>query len=226
MPGVPRIAHAAPATAVALSCLWLAVPMACSAFGLSCCPTGPRRPADRPGRERRACGSTCRGRSPGERRPPTSALDHPHGGPGRTRADQAEIRAVRASRISDGHCGTVRVPIHHPAWSSHALLLMKGSAELGRARRRTSTYLICAGALIGSGSGRSGAARPRARCGRCQLSKVSHGRSARRRWLWFQIGVRSSTKSCLVTIASCGGSLDQTPLIRGVVRHVRAVNRG
>lgn len=38
-----------------------------------------------------------------------------------------------------------------------------------RSRRWTSRCAICPGSVIGSGSGRSGAAWPRARCGRCPL---------------------------------------------------------
>lgn len=55
-------------------------------------------------------------------------------------------------------------------------------------RRQTSRCFICAGTLIGLGSGQAGFS---ARCGRCQLQKDSNSRSACRRWLWFQIKVRS-----------------------------------
>ena len=43
----------------------------------------------------------------------------------------------------------------------------------------------------GTGSGLSGAAASRDRCGRCWLWWISYARRTRRRWAWFQMRVRS-----------------------------------
>ena len=61
----------------------------------------------------------------------------------------------------------LRVPIHHPVWSSSVVVLVE--VPPSRSRRRTSKCLMCPGTLIGSGSGRSGAACSNVRCGRCSL---------------------------------------------------------
>jgi hypothetical protein len=75
---------------------------------------------------------------------------------------------VRIAQRQHSHGGrALWVPINHPAWSRGMLILVEGSAE--SVSSGTPKCLICADWLIGRGSGRSGAAWRRARCGRWPL---------------------------------------------------------
>jgi uncharacterized membrane protein len=75
----------------------------------------------------------------------------------------------------DGEKRTLWVPIIDLCWSGGMLVLVEGSAE--PVRLRTSRRASRSGSVIGSGSGRRGAASARVRRGRCWLQECSYSRS-------------------------------------------------